>query len=394
MIQTEHPLETTELSLAAPHASPWIRSWRWDSFWMLSGFWLPGLFLLLPLAQAQLLLIPVILSLWIAHRFASFYLASCVVEYQSVLKTHSRYFLALPAVLLILVGCFLLAPESWLPLPRLWRVLLLASLDYFFSLYHFSVQHYGVLAVYRSRLPHGQRDPGLLRWDWWLCLSVSGLLAIVLDLAYGEFDPLRNLGIETLASPPSLLLIKSGLCLALLLYWLNSMRLYLSRQQGLARSLYLSSLCFMTAISLFVNPILYFAIIQIQHWLVSLGLTTHMARNSNPLVTSDSGKGSQWYRSWNWVNARAWGPLLVLVAISLSLAPILEADYFIAHDFDQAVLTGQTFLLRFKDSIWIYIFATAAFFSAYVHYIYDRGVFHFSDPLTRQAALPLLRQKP
>lgn len=368
--------------------SPWIRSLKWDSFWILSGFWLPCLFLILPLAQAQMLLIPLILSLWIAHRFASLYVALCVPEYQSVVRAHARYFIVLPAILGIGVAGFLLAPDSWLPISRLGRVLLLVSIDYFFSLYHFSVQHYGVLAVYRSRLPHGQHDPGLLRWDWWLCLSVSGLIGLSLDLAYGEFDPLKALGAETMASDTSLIFIKSVLCLILLIFWLNSLRLYLARQQGLARILYLSSLCWMTAVSLFVNPILYFAILQTQHWLVSLGLTSHMANHSE--ITK---LPSRWYRLWSRVNAQAWGPLGVLILCSLLLAPWLEADYFIANHFDPAVLTGQSLLLGLKDSLWLYVFASLAFFSAFLHYIFDRGVYRFSDPLTRQAALPLLDRK-
>ena len=87
----------------------------------------------------------------------------------------------------------------------------------------------------------------------------------------------------------------------------------------------------------------------------------------------------------------ALGPLLVLVLLSIVLTPMLEADYFILHNFDTEILTVQGFLTRLQDTAWIYALGGLAIFSSYLHYIYDRGAFRFSDPLTRKVALPLLK---
>ncbi len=362
----------------------WIRSPQWDGFWFLSGFWVPTLLLLLPLASSQSLIVWVTLCTWIAHRLSSLYLALCVGEYRAVLQAKPGYFFRLPLLLgLVLMG-FVLAPESLIPIPRLERFLLLGLGDYCFSLYHFAVQHYGILSVYRSKLPHGQKDPQLLKYDWWMCIGVSGLFSLIMDGVNGELSHLLGLPAPPLWVQAVFPNLQLGLTLVILSVWGLLMRRYVHQQQGWARMLYVSSLCYMTLVSLYVSPLLYFAMAQIQHWLVSLGLTTHMAHNSRVIPNG-------WYRPWAWINRRAWGPLLLLILLSLSLTPILEADYYIAYYFNAESLTIPDFLPQFKDSLWIYLFGGLAFFTSFLHYIYDRGVFRFSDPVTRTAALSLLR---
>jgi hypothetical protein len=370
------------------NSSHWIRSHTWDSFWIMSGLWIPTLFLLLPLENAKPLIIAGTLLFWIGHRISSVYLAVCVGEYREVLQVKKRYFLAFPLCLLCLLAVFLLIPENVIGLSLFRRFIVLAFIDYFLSLYHFSSQHYGVLSVYRGRLLHGQKDSGLLRWDWWICIGVSGIFSIVLDYFNGQFYDFGIFENEPLISEPVLNGVRLGLTVLVLLVWAMTMRKYALKRQGIARILYFSTLCYMTIVSFYLDPVLYFFVVQMQHWLVSLGLTTHMATNSR--FEPHAQQNASWYRPWVWINARTLGPLLVLVALSICLTPILEADYFIQHSFDTETLTVQGFLVQFQDSAWIYVFGGLAMFSSFVHYIYDRGVFRFSDPLIRKAALPLL----
>lgn len=377
----------------------WIHSPRWDSFWILSGFWLPLLFLILPLQSARPLILGLTLALWIAHRLSSLYLALCVAEYRPVLQARKGYFFGLPLLLLGALLLWLLCPVSLLPLPRLERILLLGLGDYFFSLYHFAVQHYGVLSVYRSRLPHGQARPEQLKWDWWLCLGVSGGLSLVMDYLHGDLQELHFFSTQPFIpffgpwSDGQMLLLQLILSLLLLGLWGLNLRRYQRQNQGLARMLYMSALCFMTLASLYLDPLLYFALAQIQHWLVSLGLIGMMAHRSEgtAMAVIESQWKRGWYGFWAWFNARAWGPLLVLVLLSLLLTPILEADYFISRGFSNDAVVVQGFLEPFRHSLWLWGFGALAFFSSFTHYLYDRGVFRFSDPLTRQAALKLLR---
>ena len=67
------------------NASHWIRSQTWDSFWIMSGFWIPTLLLVLPFDSVKPLTIIITLLFWIAHRIASLYLGFCVGEYLSLI---------------------------------------------------------------------------------------------------------------------------------------------------------------------------------------------------------------------------------------------------------------------------------------------------------------------
>ncbi|HET9220747.1 MAG TPA: hypothetical protein VFR18_27450 [Terriglobia bacterium] len=355
----------------------------------MSGFWVSTLFLLLPLDSAKPLIVAGTLLFWIGHRIASVYLAVCVREYREVLQARRRYFFAFPLCLLCLLGVFLLVPEEVMGLSLFRRFILLAFLDYFLSLYHFASQHYGVLSVYRGRLPHGQRDSGLLRWDWWVCIGVSGIFSIVFDYFNGQFDDFGIFDNAPLVSESTVDGLRTALALLVVVAWGLTMRKYAQKRQGIARMLYFTTLCYMTIVSFYLAPVLYFFVVQTQHWLVSLGLTAHMATNSRFEPQKQS--NAFWYGTWAWINARALGPLSVLVLLSICLTPILEADYFITNGFDRETLTVQGFLIQFEDTVWIYVFGGVAIFTAFVHYIYDRGVFRFSDPLIRKAALPLLQ---
>jgi len=370
------------------NSSPWIRSRTWDGFWIMSGFWIPTLFLLLPLERAKPLVIAITLLFWMGHRISSLYLGFCVGEYREVLRARRRYFFVLPLVLLGLLTAFLLAPQWVIPLSLIDRFVWLLFLDYFLSLYHFSAQHYGVLSVYRSRLAHGQQDPRILRWDWWVCIGVSGIFSIAMDYLNGGFDDYSIFDHAPLISQATFNALRLGLTSLALLAWGLTMQRYLRKRQGLPRILYFSSLCYLTVLSFYLAPLLYFFVVQMQHWMVSLGLTAHMASNSR--FEPKAEPQALWYRAWARINASVWGPLLVLVLFSICLTPWLEADYFILHRFDSEFLTVKGFLDRLQDSAWIYAFGGLALFSSFVHYIYDRGVFRFSNPDTRKAALPLL----
>lgn len=376
--------------------SAWIHSPRWDSFWILSGFWLSLLFLCLPLTTAKPLVLTLTLALWIAHRLSSVYLALCVAEYRSVLRAKQGYFFGVPLVILGLLMAYLFCPPQILPLALLERFLLLALADYFFSLYHFAVQHYGVLSVYRGRLPHGQRDPALLKWDLGVCLMVSGLFTLVLDFLYGDLNPFG-----VFPTPADVFhgvplgLVQICLSLGVLIFWGLTLRLYLRKKQGRGRMLYFSSLCLMSLVSFQLDPFLYFALVQIQHWLVALGLTSLMASQSQAEshikgVSLGARFIQSWYALWGQINRRAFAPLLVLILLSLGLTPLLEADYFILQGYQSVSLVMPGFLDPFRDSPWLTLFGGLAFFSSFLHYLYDRGVYRFSDPLTRQAALILL----
>jgi hypothetical protein len=346
------------------NSSPWIRSRTWDGFWMLSGFWVPTLFL--PLAGVKPLVIVGTLLFWIGHRISSLYLVFCVGEYREVLQERRRYFLTFPLILFCGLAAFLLVPPSVVPLSLPARFVWLMFLDYFLSLYHFSSQHYGILSVYRGRLAHGQKDPGLLRWDWWACIGVSGILNIAMDYLNGDLDQFPIFDHAPLISQAAIHALRLALTALVLLAWGLTMRNYLRKRQSSARVLYFSSLCYLTIVSFYLEPLLYFFVVQMQHWLVSLGLTTHMAANSR--FEPQENPHAFWYRPWApcwcWCcfpsfSLRCWRP-------TISFSTILIRKYSPCRAFSPAskIPPGSTRWAGLRSSVPTCItFTTAALFA-------------------------------
>lgn len=357
---------------------PWLRSPAWDSFWLLSGLWLPvllWLLWLLPDGPAQLVIMGLTLGGWLAHRFASIWLALSARAYRPVLRARPGYFFGLPLLLGLGLLGVVFGPESLWPGTRLQRFAALMLIDYAFSLYHFAMQHYGVLALYRSRLPHGQQNRRLQRVDWLFCLLVSGALALLLDLLHGELNVFFGLPAPPDSIQPAFGLLRLLLGISIVGCWGWQALQYRRRQQGLPRLLYLSSLCLLGLLSLLLPPLLYLVLIQIQHWLVALGISGHMLSQSRP-----AGKPRS-----------PWPALAGLGLVSCLLTPLLEADYYILHGFDLSVLAVGALLAQLSWEPAVYALGCLGLFSSWLHYIYDRGVFRLADPLTRRAALDLLR---
>jgi hypothetical protein len=368
-------------------ASAWLDAPHRDALWFLSGLWLPFLFLVLPTPVLHSLMIPLTLGLWIAHRLSSLYLALCLPEYRPLIQARRHYFFGVPLLLLLGFGAFVFCPKSLLPLSRMERFLALAMADYGFSLYHFAMQHYGVLALYRSRPGCGRATPALKRRERWLCLTVSGLFSLILEACSGElrFGPL---GLPALLPPGwPLQTLKGLLTMGVVLIWVLTLRDYRRQAQSPGSLLYFSGLCWMSLCAFYLAPLLYFSLVQLQHWLVSLGLARLMSRNSQPQPLQG------WYRFWRRWHGGRQGALPILLLLSLLLTPLLEADHFIVSGFDPAALTVPGLLegLARSEAIWLWILGTLAFFSACVHYLYDRGIFRLSDPQTRSVTLYLLR---
>ena len=142
----------------APSKTPgtfWIQGFGWDLFWIFPGIWLFPLVLFLddldPIYAAGVFLF------WIGHRVSSLYLGWFSPSYRPLLHDQRQRFIFIPLGVLLLTGFWLLLPESLLPLPFSLRILSLAMLDYFWGIYHFAAQHFGMLRLYRHLNP-GSED--------------------------------------------------------------------------------------------------------------------------------------------------------------------------------------------------------------------------------------------
>lgn len=147
------------MSEATQPQSIWLRSAVWDSFWMLSGIWLLAPLVALSGMPAALkgLLIAATLILWLSHRFATTYNAFCTPAYRHLVREQRTRFLAWPLMITLATFGFVFAPGWLIPLDSWGKVQVLGTIFFLYNSYHFGIQHYGVLSIYRIRA--GQDRP-------------------------------------------------------------------------------------------------------------------------------------------------------------------------------------------------------------------------------------------
>jgi hypothetical protein len=121
---------------------------------------------------------------WIGHRLCSTWLAYCTEAYRPLLRAQPVRFVVLPLV--VTAGCFgvFLPSDAALPWTREQRLVGLAILDYALVTYHFAAQHFGALALYRTRAGRGACAT-TRRLDRLFALGVGGGLVFLADILAG-----------------------------------------------------------------------------------------------------------------------------------------------------------------------------------------------------------------
>ena len=155
----------------------WLRSPLWDSVWILSGLWL-----IIPatlLVQAPSVLLTVLLVgtalLWLSHRFATVYSSFFTPAYRPLLRSQKTRFVLLPVAILTATILFCLAPQSVFGLAPLHKLQILGTIFFVVNTYHFGVQHYGVLSIYRIRAGQSSSDQ-FKQYECYFCIAVGGVL--------------------------------------------------------------------------------------------------------------------------------------------------------------------------------------------------------------------------
>ncbi len=400
----------------------WLRSKSFDAVFMMGGLWMMAIVILLEgtggLTQVHYALA---ILFWIGHRLTTTYIAYCQEAYREHLTKQRTRFLVIPAIVLVTVFVMVCTPESILPIPILYRLLPLAVLDFFWEFYHFIVQHYGVVSVYRTRA--GQ-DPGAVqakRREKFFCYFVFGAM-IPLAMIYhalngmaandggimGIEEALLKLPLADLAIPMwTLQVIRVAGIVGALGYTIYAIAMeYKDPKASLPKALYMFSVGAPVALTFVydsMGPAL--LILAVQHWMISVGLTSHMAAGKAPVSTEPNA----WYRFWNVFNRSPWAVMALMCVGSAVLAPVMEfADVerrfvtsAVRASFDPASATrdyiywGAQYLDWFqaigRDTV-ISIFIATGFALGYVHYLMDRAVYRFSDPDTRRQTIPLIFQ--
>jgi hypothetical protein len=254
---------------------PWIRSAWWDGFWILSGIPVAALLLLASASVPQpVLILLAIVLLQTGHLISPMMLAWSHAGFRQVMSRQRLKYIVVPAAILLattglgVVTSFVstdLHPDIGLSVkirnPADYKnpFILMLVLYTAWNAYHFAMQNFGVLSIYRNK---GRTyGPGQRRVDMIFCLTVTGLstlLTFARELSL-EHDAVRD-GYVFIAAVAIVVMLwretlAGILCLPRVLFIVtDALGLVLVFWQGLTG----------------------FAIYSVNHWLVAIGLASHV----------------------------------------------------------------------------------------------------------------------
>ena len=156
----------------------WINNFSWDFFWIFSGFWLIPIIMILD--NLELFYVFGVFLFWISHRISSVFIAWTCYAYRPLIFKQWFRFLCLPLLTFTLILMWFFLPKSLLPLNMNERFIIIAFLDYFWGIYHFSIQHFGFLRLYRFK---NKIEEQIIesKLDKFYCLMVGGLIIILIE---------------------------------------------------------------------------------------------------------------------------------------------------------------------------------------------------------------------
>lgn len=370
----------------------WLRSAAWDGVWMLSGIWL-----LAPLAMfsstpsaLQSLLIVATLILWLSHRFATTYNAFCTPAYRHLVREQRTRFLLWPLMMTLATFGFVFAPHGLVALDRWGKIQVLGTVFFLYNSYHFGIQHYGVLSIYRIRASQGHTG-WLKRYERFFAIAVGTVLVAIAQICHGAevvqdsiiYDIVPR---EAFMSAFGILRVVVPVVVLILavVFYVGEFR---SKPASLPKILYVAGLTLQGALAYFLDPLSFLILWGVQHWLVSVALGARMAQNDTSEVPMDS----RWYRFWNRFNKGFWPTVFVLCLASMTLTPLFQ---FAVHPEKLVKEAGSFSFLSsmLANAALSNLFMAMNFVSVYVHFVMDRAIFRFSDPAVRKISVPLLFQ--
>ena len=322
--------------------SIWIRGPWWDSFWILSGLPLAGALLLL--SPSIYLVLAVTILLEHAHFISPMTLAWSHSGFRALMARRPMKFIGVPLAIIaatttigVLTSRFV--PDLKVDVGTFVRVydfadykqpfVMLVVLYFLWNNYHFGMQNFGVLSIYRVKSGSGTR-----RKDMIYCLGVQFASAIwaywrVLGLDRGHMQTFYFLAAA--AGVVAMLLTESR--------WSPRILFIIADAIGLM---------------FFLQSFLWgFAIWSMNHWLVAIGLSSHVygvqrGRSPAPFVAGLIAAGV--FVFW------------LIYGSGVNLDTIFDPKFAV------------------KTTI---ILMSARYGVAFTHFLYDRWLWQFSNPDVR-----------
>jgi hypothetical protein len=337
---------------------PWIRSPWWDGAWVLSGVAIGCLLIL-----ATVYVAPRVLILFGAGLLGTAHLISPIAlvwgrpDLRAMALSKPVKFIGLP-LLLLAVAAIVGSISAGLPLDAVLdfsKISVRSPADFgnplialmfiyvVWNAYHFGMQNFGVLSIYRAKSGGGRRS-----WDMIFCLvmiTAATLLPFAPRLPFALYSPIKW-GVIALAAasipimlsrelrfgPRTVFIVTTALGPPAMLWW------------GFLAFTMHNSWPWFQGVPFW--PFIWgFALISMNHWLVSIGLASHV-----------------------YSRQRRCSPLLFLVAVAILGSLVFIALFVNPHTLVMHI-TAMAIALRLG--------------LGFVHFLYDRWLYKFSDPQVR-----------
>jgi hypothetical protein len=365
----------------------WLKNSVWDSVFLLGGIWLLPLVAVCSLLPKTLLLLSLILTavLWLSHRVATFFTIFCTPSYRALITQEPLRFIVIPTLVLLLSVAFALSPYPASPLIRLQA---LGTIFLLFNTYHFGVQHFGVLTIYRIR--SGQQIPESTRMrEKAACLLLGGGLVLFGQLLHGADVVRESLIASAIPSYDTSLARWLGIGASLLVGASMLRDERTASSFNVPKTLYKLALTAQALAAFFLPALPFLMLWAVQHWLVSVGLALHMASNSDTETSPERTLGI-WWRLWGTINRNPVASGSLLAAVSVVVTPfLLVPTKVISGATSGATLPLLTDWFASHETLTLALVGIN-FGTVFCHFLYDRAVFRFSHAATRAASGRLL----
>lgn len=355
-----------QITLPTKGSLKWIHSLAWDLAWFQSALWIfPiffGLYFLVGEFEFKFYSAIVFILFRLMHTYFSAYLCLGHPDYAQVSKDLKFRFYLIPIIITGGITLFFILPQSVFSLSIGERFNLYALLVFPLTYWHYALQHYGVISIYRSKAQQSL-TPFHYNLEKWFChLSTTFLVTILTlknfyDVSFGGFS------LGSFLKIPVVDWNLITFCLIVPLVVLLTYHEFKNRVPSIPKLLYIWSIAFMAILVTSQNLYVSWMLLDMQHFLVVFGLGGHM------LSRGQAGRPGKSLLS------------ISTVLISVSIILSLVYFYFNAHGLtpkNYSLVLGQFMKPGENETLNLFFYG---FFIAtgICHYYFDRLAFRFSD---------------
>lgn len=381
------------------YSTHWLESPAWDVFWMLSGLWLLALVVFAQWAGytpmvPNILAFGALLLLWGGHILAPVIVSWKNSGLRSEMMVRKGKYVVLPGS--ILCGATALGIlgdiNNWSVIPAEIKAhinprFLLFYVFFLWNTWHFSAQHFGVLAIYRTLA--GQFSQRYRQGDRVFCVVMTCILLPVAWYTQERYDRLGPL-MQYFPEPSTLESMAGSIIALSAIITLVFMGLEaLKPKRSIPRTWYILSIGIQPIFGVMSYPLYHMVVFSFCHWMIEFALASRILRNQ---ARAPDGVSAQSNQDQNTSSFLSYIVVFALISIPMYLLFFYAATHryiasIAAAQFDYRVYFGY----GLGDTPILLGAISGLYFGiSFVHFLYDRYLFAFSKSEIRCWVAPHL----